>query len=499
MKKMLDDGFSKKRARPMRHLLLALLCAVTTSAAVTPSQYWRDYAGYNALGPTGEALLPGSVVRAYDPDSVECGVDTTQIAGLWGYLHVYGDDPATPEDEGALPGDTLTFTVDGIPYFALPVAVWEAGDRTQTELDLFPGNSRYIIGDVRYGPSQVPVPDALISLTGPESTILSSGVNGRFTYGPLEEATYTIAFGSVEPEAFRTAVTAYDAALILQDVVGSRELDVPIEVADVSGDGGITAFDASQILQYVVQSIGAFDRPDTVWVNQSSVTLNYQFGEFPTASFLIQAVGDVSGNWSPVAPDARPAPVSPSVMVAKASGTYRYLIATSTPVYAVSGEVGASSERVAFELPDDWQITLAKQAGALHFAAAGATPLPPRASLFSTKAPVSFKGMLNEVDVISVTSAAPERWYLDQNAPNPFNPSTSVAFAVASGGFVELAVYDQVGRRVRTLVAEHRGSGSHVASWDARDGAGRNVASGVYILRLVTDDGVRTQRMTVLR
>ena len=197
--------------------------------------------------------------------------------------------------------------------------------------------------------------------------------------------------------------------------------------------------------------------------------------------------------------DARPAPVSRSVVLAEASGTYRYSIATSTPVYAVYGEVGASSERVAFELPDDWQITLAEQAGALRFAAASATPLLPGAALFATNAPVSFHGRLNEADVISVTSAAPERAYLDQNVPNPFNPSTSVVFAVASGGFVELAVYDQVGRRVRTLVAEYRGSGSHVASWDACDGAGRNVASGVYILRLVTDDGVRTQRMTVLR
>ncbi len=87
---------------------------------------------------------------------------------------------------------------------------------------------------------------------------------------------------------------------------------------------------------------------------------------------------------------------------------------------------------------------------------------------------------------------------LHQNAPNPFNPSTTIRFEVPDhAAAVRLRVYDPAGRLVRTLVDEVRESGSHAAVWNGRDQAGRGVASGVYLVRLDVG-GVSQMRSMVL-
>ena len=69
--------------------------------------------------------------------------------------------------------------------------------------------------------------------------------------------------------------------------------------------------------------------------------------------------------------------------------------------------------------------------------------------------------------------------------PNPFNPTTTIAYRLAEDGSVELAVFDVSGRRVSTLVAGRRGSGEvHRVVWDGRADAGVGLPSGVYLLRL---------------
>lgn len=73
------------------------------------------------------------------------------------------------------------------------------------------------------------------------------------------------------------------------------------------------------------------------------------------------------------------------------------------------------------------------------------------------------------------------------NAPNPFNPSTRLRFALTDEATVTLAVYDARGRLVRGLGARTWPAGEHAVAWDGRDEAGRGAASGVYYVRLVAD------------
>jgi hypothetical protein len=83
--------------------------------------------------------------------------------------------------------------------------------------------------------------------------------------------------------------------------------------------------------------------------------------------------------------------------------------------------------------------------------------------------------------------------------PNPFGPATRFAFEVARAGRVRITVYDVGGRRIRDLLDGWRHEGAGTVAWDGRDERGRSVPSGVYLVRLVSADGVRTGRVTRLR
>lgn len=88
---------------------------------------------------------------------------------------------------------------------------------------------------------------------------------------------------------------------------------------------------------------------------------------------------------------------------------------------------------------------------------------------------------------------------LRQNFPNPFNPTTSIAFNLERSGPVKLQVFDARGRLVRTLVDEARQAGPHAVDWDGRDGRGRTAAAGVYLYQLEAGGEKLQRKMTLLK
>ena len=81
------------------------------------------------------------------------------------------------------------------------------------------------------------------------------------------------------------------------------------------------------------------------------------------------------------------------------------------------------------------------------------------------------------------------------NYPNPFNPSTTIAFELPRDMRVQLAVYDVRGNLVATLLNENVAAGRREVLWNGRDRSGQSVASGVYLYQLVTPDGNLAGRM----
>ena len=93
----------------------------------------------------------------------------------------------------------------------------------------------------------------------------------------------------------------------------------------------------------------------------------------------------------------------------------------------------------------------------------------------------------------------PAAFALAQNAPNPFNSSTVIGFAVAEPGAVVLEVYNAAGQQVAELVRGFREAGEYRVHWDGRDGDGRPLASGVYVYRLRSGNRTTTRRMLLLK
>jgi len=85
---------------------------------------WTDFYGNLTIG--GKPAQIGDEVAAFDPDGVLCGIFRVRFAGIYGFMHVYGDDSSTAEDEGVKTGDVLTFKVydksDDLEINAVPSA-----------------------------------------------------------------------------------------------------------------------------------------------------------------------------------------------------------------------------------------------------------------------------------------------------------------------------------------------------------------------------------------
>ena len=93
----------------------------------------------------------------------------------------------------------------------------------------------------------------------------------------------------------------------------------------------------------------------------------------------------------------------------------------------------------------------------------------------------------------------PDRFALNQNMPNPFNPATVIGYQLQEAGRVRLAIYNLLGQEVRVLVDEQKEAGSFTATWDGADELGRRVASGVYLYRIQAGDFSASRRMLLLK
>lgn len=93
----------------------------------------------------------------------------------------------------------------------------------------------------------------------------------------------------------------------------------------------------------------------------------------------------------------------------------------------------------------------------------------------------------------------PESFELGQNNPNPFNPSTSIDFALPKSANVKVEIFNILGQKVKTVVDEYLSAGYKKVTWDGTDNTGKTVASGVYLYRMTADDFTATKKMMLMK
>jgi hypothetical protein len=92
-----------------------------------------------------------------------------------------------------------------------------------------------------------------------------------------------------------------------------------------------------------------------------------------------------------------------------------------------------------------------------------------------------------------------QEYALDNNFPNPFNPETTISYAIKAPGRVELTIYNALGQQVRHLVNEHQEIGRYSINWDGRNDQGNLVSGGVYLYRIKANDFVKSRKMLFLK
>lgn len=94
-----------------------------------------------------------------------------------------------------------------------------------------------------------------------------------------------------------------------------------------------------------------------------------------------------------------------------------------------------------------------------------------------------------QIEVSRASLQIPTGFILEPNYPNPFNPTTTIAFSLSRDSYAKLTVYDITGAEVRTLFSQPMNAGEHSVKWDGRNQSGSPAASGIYLYRLVVDNG----------
>ena len=93
----------------------------------------------------------------------------------------------------------------------------------------------------------------------------------------------------------------------------------------------------------------------------------------------------------------------------------------------------------------------------------------------------------------------PNKYSLNNNYPNPFNPMTTISYDLPKDGFVNITIYDMMGRPVKIMVTGEQNAGVKSVQWDAIDSFGKPVSAGVYLYQIKAGEFVQTKKMVLLK
>lgn len=110
-----------------------------------------------------------------------------------------------------------------------------------------------------------------------------------------------------------------------------------------------------------------------------------------------------------------------------------------------------------------------------------------------------FTTVTTGVDDESSLQDKPVAFALSQNYPNPFNPETVIEYALPKDCQVQIAIYNLLGQKIRTLIEQYQTKGQKKVLWDGKDNQGNELTSGIYFYRLQAGDFSQTKKMVLLR
>jgi len=92
-----------------------------------------------------------------------------------------------------------------------------------------------------------------------------------------------------------------------------------------------------------------------------------------------------------------------------------------------------------------------------------------------------------------------ENFVLYPNYPNPFNPTTTIRYNIPNKEFVNITIYDMLGRQVKTLMDQAQDAGYRSVIWNATNDYGKPVSAGIYLYQIQAGEYISTKKMVLLK
>ena len=271
-------------------------------------------------------------------------------------------------------------------------------------------------------------------------------------------------------------ISAYDASLVLQHLVGTSLLTGDAyNAAETTGNGAVSAYDASLILRYTTGAISCFPASSSCSASKhaadADAQLSWQAGDLIDGSTASLLIDNIQGDIQALAID---------------------LNLTETYIQELSALT-----------PSDWTITSAQiDEDTYRILLVGTSPLDTDSLLSITfnGAPNTIQAsyQLNENAYQTIESLVldetPASYSLEQNYPNPFNPSTNIQYTLPEDARVTLTIYNLQGREVAQLVNEVQQAGTHTVAFEAS-----SLASGTYLYKIQTPGYIETRQMQLIK
>ncbi len=410
-----------------------------------------------------------------------------------------------------------------------------------------------VAGSVKYHGTGIPVPNSTLKLSGQQSVTRITDQNGNYSFNALHYGDFILKPQKSGDQG--RSITPFDAALILQYVVGNNQL-TPYQriAADVSGDATISPFDAALIMRYSVRIENKFPVMtdsldwwdfvptkflinDTNWIAHPD-SLIYQPLEKDhfNQNFIGIIYGDVSQNW--ISPTGQAIEADNVGIIASLElGNFKLvqngfievpiLMENSNSINSAEIELEFDQKIldiinvVTTELSKGFLINYNVKNGNLKIALAASKPISDSGSLIN----ITFKtkdnneinlsdelklsqAWLNDQTIqikvatnITKTASIPRRLELSPNYPNPFNQETVFHLSIPEmqDNKILLVIYNLRGQVVRTLLDGNVMPGKYSVSWDGTDDNGSLIASGDYFCVLKASNERLVQPFILLK
>lgn len=337
---------------------------------------------------------------------------------------------------------------------------------------------KFHIPDTLLGFVPINITDALFDTGETGYTAVSGGFNVIVPeYGDVDIN------GEIQP---------YDASLILQYLVNYIELDYHQQSnADVSLDNTVSALDASLILQYTVGLIDTLPYDTTMGSLLAFGDIEMQDGTFEQGSIVDIPVYLSNGEnilsfETQLGFDPDALTFTDVVWSDDLDGfTIESNISDSQLLFAGAGSLSDGENNVFATL----QFTVNESFGDDE------TMITMERLRFNENEIVENVASSTLTNVLSIDdSSMPLSLKLNQNYPNPFNPVTSITYQIAEVEKVNISVFNISGQLVEDLVNEQQVPGSYSVDWNASD-----VSSGMYFLKLTTGNKSITKKILLLK